>query len=144
MPDTRRLLLEFDTDEVGKLARTKPNEKKALIQAFSDSSDIVRERALIAAIEVADPNIVTDVTKALKDDVADVRIAAAQALAFYHQPRTIPNLLEGLKDSNTWVKSHCAAGLSKILNGPLWARLPEETVDKMINDFPEYGIGIME
>jgi len=48
LPETRRLLLEFDTDEVGRLAREKPNEKKALIKAFTDSSDIVRERALIA------------------------------------------------------------------------------------------------
>ena len=130
-------MLEFDTDEVGRLARTNTNEKKALIRAFTDSSDIVRERALIAAIEVADPNMVTDVAKALKDDVANVRIAAAQALAFYHQPRTIPDLLQGLKDTNTWVRSHCAAGLSKVLNGPLWARVPEKTIDKMINDFPD-------
>ncbi|TFG32062.1 HEAT repeat domain-containing protein [Candidatus Thorarchaeota archaeon] len=137
MPDTRKLLLEFDTDEVGRLARTNTSEMKALVRAFTDSSDVVRERALIAAIEVADPNVVTDIVKAMNDDAANVRIAAAQALAFYHQPRTVPNLLEGLKDSNTWVRSHCAAGLSRILNGPLWARIPEDTVDKMINDFPD-------
>ena len=137
MPDIRKLLLEFDTDEVGRIARTNANEKKALIRAFSDSSDIVRERALIAAIEIADPNIVTDVIKSLKDDVVNVRIAAAQTLAFYHQPRTIPDLLQGLKDSNPWVRSHCALGLSKVLNGPLWARVPEDTIDKMINNFPD-------
>ncbi len=137
MPDTRRLLLEFNTDEVGRLARTHSNERKALVQAFTDSSDIVRERALLAAIEVVDPNMVVDIAKAMKDDVADVRIAAAQALAFYHQPRTIPDLLQGLKDSNTWVRSHCAAGLSKILNGPLWARLSQDTLDKIVNDFPD-------
>jgi len=137
LPDIRKLLLEFDIDEVGRLARTNANEKKALIRAFSDSSDIVRERALIAAIEIADPNIVTDVIKSLKDDVVDVRIAAAQTLAFYHQPRTIPDLLQGLKDSNTWVRSHCASGLSKVLNGPLWARVPEDKIDKMINNFPD-------
>ncbi|TFG33970.1 HEAT repeat domain-containing protein [Candidatus Thorarchaeota archaeon] len=137
MPDTRKLLLEFDTDEVGRLARTNASEMKALIKAFTDSSDIVRERALIASIEVADPNIVTDVVKVMNDDVVNVRIAAAQALAFYHQPKTIPNLLQGLKDANTWVKSHCAAGLSKILNGPLWARVSQDTIDKMINDFPD-------
>lgn len=137
MPETRKLLLEFNTDEVGRLARTNANEMKALIRAFSDSSDVVRERALIAAIETANPNIVTDVVKALNDDAANVRIAAAQALAFYHQPRTIPNLLQGLKDSNTWVRSHCAAGLSKIFNGPLWARLPEDSIDKMIGNFPD-------
>ncbi|MHA1863666.1 MAG: HEAT repeat domain-containing protein [Candidatus Thorarchaeota archaeon] len=137
MPETRRLLLEFDTDEVGRLAREKPNEKKALIKAFTDSSDIVRERALIAAIDVVDPTIVTDVIKVMDDDTTDVRVAAAQALAFYQQPRTVPNMLRGLKDSSPWVSSHCAAGLSKILNGPIWARLPEESVDMMLNDFPE-------
>jgi len=129
--------LEFDTDEVGRLARENKAERSALIKAFSDPSDIVRERALIAAIDLADPLVVTDVVKALSDDVPDVRIAAAQALAFYHQPRTIPNMIQGLKDSNTWVRSHCAAGLSKLLNGPVWARISEDNVQKFIDDFPE-------
>jgi len=134
---TRRLLLEFDTDEVGRLARESPSEKKALIKAFTDSSDIVRERALIAAIDVVDPTIVEDVIKVMEDTTTDVRIAAAQALAFYHQPRTVPNLLRGLKDTSPWVGSHCAAGLSKILKGPIYARLSEESVDKMLDDFPD-------
>ncbi len=137
MAKTRSLLLEFDTDEVGRLARENKAERSALIKAFSDPSDIVRERALIAAIDLADPLVVTDVVKALSDDVPDVRIAAAQALAFYHQPRTIPNMIQGLKDSNTWVRSHCAAGLSKLLNGPVWARISEDNVQKFIDDFPE-------
>ena len=137
MPKTRSLLLEFETDEVGKLARKNAKEKKALIKAFSDTSDIVRERALIAVIDLADPEVVTDIAKALTDDVLDVRIAAAQALAFYHQPRTVPMLLMGLKDESTWVRSHCAVGLSKLLNGPIWARLPSEDIDKLVEDFPE-------
>lgn len=133
----RNLLLEFETDEVGKLARTNDKSKKELVKAFTDPSDIVRERALLASIDLADPEVITDVTKALSDDVADVRIAAAQALAFYHQPRTIPVMIKGLKDSNTWVRSHCAAGLSKLLNGPIWARLSEEDIDRFVEDFPE-------
>ncbi|MBN2228841.1 MAG: HEAT repeat domain-containing protein [Candidatus Thorarchaeota archaeon] len=137
MPDTRRLLLEFDTDEVGRLAKKNANEKKALIKAFTDSSDIVRERALIAAIEVADPTIIEDITKVMDDDVANVRIAAAQALAFYHQPKTVPILLKGLKDVSPWVRSHCAVGLSKLLNGPIWARINHDSIDKMINDLPD-------
>ena len=137
MSKTRRLLLEFDTDEVGRLARKKPSEKKALIKAFTDSSDIVRERALIAAIDVVDPTIVEDIIKVMEDTNTDVRIAAAQALAFYHQPRTVPDMLRGLKDTSPWVGSHCAAGLSKILKGPIYARLSEEAVDKMLDDFPD-------
>ncbi len=133
----RSLLLEFDTDEVGKLARKNAKNKQALINAFSDTSDVVRERALIAAIELADPEIVTDVAKALADDVLDVRIAAAQALAFYHQPRTVPVLIKGLKDDSTWVRSHCAVGLSKLMNGPIWARLSDEHIDRLVEDFPE-------
>jgi hypothetical protein len=134
---TRSLLLEFETDEVGRLAREQKSERKALISAFTDPSDIVRERALIAAVDLADPTIVTDIVKAMSDEVPDVRIAAAQALAFYHQPRTVPDLLKGLQDDNTWVRSHCAAGLSKLLNGPIWARISKENVEKLINDFPE-------
>lgn len=130
-------MLEFETDEVGKLARMNVKNKTALIKAFSDTSDIVRERALIASIDLADPEVVTDVAKALDDDVTDVRIAAAQSLAFYHQPRTIPVLFKGLKDDSTWVRSHCAVGLSKLLNGPIWARLPTEDIDKFLDDFPE-------
>ncbi len=137
MSKTRKLLLEFDTDEVGRLARKKPSEKKALIKAFTDSSDIVRERALIAAIDVVDPTIVEDIVKVMEDNTTNVRIAAAQALAFYHQPRTVPDMLRGLKDSSPWVGSHCAAGLSKILKGPIYARLSEESVDKMLDDFPD-------
>ena len=137
MSKTRRLLLEFDTDEVGRLARKNASEKKALIKAFTDSSDIVRERALIAAIDVVDPTIVEDIIKVMEDTTTDVRIAAAQALAFYHQPRTVPDMLRGLKDTSPWVGSHCAAGLSKILKGPIYARLSEESVDKMLDDFPE-------
>ena len=137
MAKTRSLLLEFETDEVGRLARETKTERKALINAFSDPSDVVRERALIAAVDLADPAVVTDVVKALADEVADVRIAAAQALAFYHQPRTVPDLLKGLKDDNTWVRSHCAAGLSKLLNGPIWARITTNDVEKIIDDFPD-------
>ena len=129
--------MEFETDEVGRLARETKSERKALINAFTDPSDIVRERALIAAVDLADPTVVTDIVKALSDDVADVRIAAAQALAFYHQPRTVPVLIKGLKDDNTWVRSHCAAGLSKLLNGPIWARISRENVEKLIEDFPD-------
>ena len=134
---TRKLLLDYDTEEVGRLARKKPAEKKALIKAFTDSSDVVRERALIAAIDVIDPNIVVDIVKVMEDDTTDVRIAAAQALAFYHQPKTVPDMIKGLKDASPWVRSHCAVGLSKILNGPIWARLTEESVDKILDDFPE-------
>jgi len=134
---TRSLLLEFETDEVGRLARENKVERSALIKAFADPSDIVRERALIAAVDMADPTVVIDVAKALADEVSDVRIAAAQALAFYHQPRTIPDLIKGLKDDNTWVRSHCAAGLSKLLNGPIWARVSENDVEKLVEDFPD-------
>ncbi|MHA2323211.1 MAG: HEAT repeat domain-containing protein [Candidatus Thorarchaeota archaeon] len=137
MAKTRSLLLEFETDEVGRLAREKKSERKALINAFSDSSDIVRERALIAAVDLADPTVVADIVKALSDEVPDVRVAAAQALAFYHQPRTVPDLIKGLKDTSPWVRSHCAVGLSKLLNGPIWARISEDDVEKFIEDFPE-------
>ena len=137
MPETRRLLLEFNTDEIGLLARTDPKEMKALIRAFADTSDIVRERALIAAVEAADPALVNEIAKVMEDDVGDVRIAAAQALAFYHQPRTIPILMKGLKDPNTWVRSHCASGLSRLLNGPIWARVSKDSIDTILNNFPD-------
>ncbi|TXT57420.1 MAG: hypothetical protein BAJATHORv1_10122 [Candidatus Thorarchaeota archaeon] len=136
MSKTRRLLLEFETEEVGKQARSNSEVRKELVRAISDSSDIVRQRALLATIDLADPTVVDDVTKAMKDDEEEVRIAAAQSLAFYHQPKTIPILLEGLKDSDPWVRSHCAKGLSKLIHGPLWARLPEEDIDKILSDFP--------
>ena len=141
MAKTRSLLLDFETDEVGRLAREKKTERKALLNAFSDPSDIVRERALIAAVDLADPTVVADIVRALSDDVADVRIAAAQALAFYHQPRTVPDLIKGLKDDSTWVRSHCAVGLSKLLNGPIWARISSDDVEKIVDDFPDMGEG---
>ncbi|MFW9889192.1 MAG: HEAT repeat domain-containing protein, partial [Candidatus Thorarchaeota archaeon] len=81
--------------------------------------------------------IVTDIIQTMTDDEDSVRIAAAQALAFYHQPRTIPDLLKGLQDINTWVRSHCAAGLSKLLNGPIWARLDSSDIEDLIAGFPE-------
>ena len=137
MSETRRLLLEFETEEVGIRASKDKRVKKALVSAFSDASDVVRERALLAAIDVGDPTIVTDIIKAMADDEDSVRIAAAQALSFYHQPRTIPNLLEGLQDINTWVRSHCAAGLSKLLNGPIWARLDSGDVEDLVAGFPD-------
>jgi hypothetical protein len=130
-------LLEFETEEVGIRARDNKKMRKALVRAFSDPSEIVRERALIAAIDLGDPSIVTDIRAPLDDDNADVRVAAAQALAWYHQPRTIPALIHGLKDSNTWVRSHCALGLSKLLHGPIWARIPGEDIDIIHTDFPE-------
>ncbi|TFG14772.1 hypothetical protein EU537_02200 [Candidatus Thorarchaeota archaeon] len=138
MSETRRLLLEFKTEEVGKLARENKQTKKELVKAFSDPSEVVRERALIAAMDFASPEIVPEVEEVLSDDdAAEVRIAAAQALAWYQQPRSIPTLLRGLKDQNTWVKSHSAAGLSKLVNGPIWARVDEETVDTILNGFPD-------
>ncbi|MCK4484890.1 MAG: HEAT repeat domain-containing protein [Candidatus Thorarchaeota archaeon] len=137
MSNARRLLLEFETEEVGVRARKNKKMRKALIRAFSDPSEIVRERALIAAIDLGDASIVTDIRAPLDDDNADVRVAAAQALAWYHQPRTIPALIHGLKDSNTWVRSHCALGLSKLLHGPIWARIPGEDIDIIHADFPE-------
>ena len=137
MSNARRLLLEFETEEVGVRARKNKKMRKALVRAFSDPSEIVRERALIAAIDLGDPSIVTDIRAPLDDDNADVRVAAAQALAWYHQPRTVPALIHGLKDSNTWVRSHCALGLSKLLHGPIWARIPSEDIDIIHADFPE-------
>lgn len=131
--------MDFETDEVGRLAREKKTERKALLNAFSDPSDVVRERALIAAVDLADPTVVADIVRALSDDVTDVRIAAAQALAFYHQPRTVPDLIKGLKDDSTWVRSHCAVGLSKLLNGPIWARISSDDVEKIVDDFPDMG-----
>jgi len=133
----RRLLLEFETEEVGIQARKNKKMRNALVRAFSDPSEIVRERALIAAIDLGDPSVVTDIRPNLDDDNADVRVAAAQVLAWYHQPRTIPALIHGLKDSNTWVKSHCALGLSKLLHGPIWARIPGKNIDIIHADFPE-------
>jgi hypothetical protein len=130
-------LLEFETEEVGIRARNNKKMRKALVRAFSDPSEIVRERALIAAIDLGDPSIVTDIRAPLDDDNADVRVAAAQALAWYRQPRTVPALIHGLKDSNTWVRSHCALGLSKLLHGPIWARIPGEDIDIIHTDFPE-------
>lgn len=130
-------MLEYDTEEVGRLARSTPSEMKALVKAFTDSSDVVRERALIAAIDAVNPTIVLDVVKVMEDDTTNVRIAAAQALAFYHQPKTIPDMIRGLKDTSPWVRSHCAAGLAKILTGPIWARIPQESVDTILNDFPD-------
>jgi hypothetical protein len=129
-------LLDYETDEVGRLAKDDSRVRAALIQAFSDSSEIVRERALLAAIELGDPHIVTDASKTLTDEDADVRIAAAQLLAWYGQPRTIPELLKGLKDSNTWVRSHCAAGLSKLLPGPTWARLASKDTELLVSGLP--------
>ncbi len=137
MSNARRLLLEFETEEVGVRARDNKKMRKALVRAFSDPSETVRERALIAAIDLGDPSVVTDIRPTLDDDNADVRVAAAQALAWYHQPRTIPALIHGLKDSNTWVRSHCALGLSKLLHGPIWARIPGEKIDIIHADFPE-------
>jgi len=46
-------------------------------------------------------------------------------------------LIRGLKDASPWVRSHCAAGLAKLLNGPIWARLTEESIDKILEDFPD-------
>ena len=137
MAETRRLLLEYETEQVGKLAREKPKARKALVKAFSDASEIVRQRALFAALDMGDPSIVVDVIKALSDDEAEVRVVAAEVLAWYHQPRTIPQLLKGLKDDDTWVKSHCASGLSKLINGPIWARVKQEDVDLFIGNFPD-------
>ncbi len=138
MSETRRLLLEFETEEVGRLARENNRTKKELVKAFSDPSEVVRQRALLAAIDFGNPEIVPKVEEILSaDDDAEVRIAAAQALAWFQQPRSIPALLGALKDQNTWVRSHSAAGLSKLVNGPIWARVDEETVDTILNDFPE-------
>ncbi len=136
MPDVRLMLLEYETDEVGRLARESPTVKRDLIAAFGDVSETVRERALLSAIEVADPSLVNNVVKALSDAEDNVRIAAAQVLAWYRQPRTIPSLFAGLKDKNVWVRSHCAAGLSKLLNGPIWARIPADDIDKLVNGLP--------
>ncbi|MHA1481188.1 MAG: HEAT repeat domain-containing protein [Candidatus Thorarchaeota archaeon] len=137
MAETRRLLLEYETEEVGRLAREKPKVRTALIKAFSDASEIVRQRALFAALDMGDPSIVIDVEKALSDDEAEVRVVAAEVLAWYQQPRTIPQLLKGLKDTDTWVKSHCASGLSKLINGPIWARVKQEDVDIFIENFQD-------
>jgi len=131
------MLLDFETDEVGRKARGDAKIRQSLVKALTDTSDIVRQRALIATIELGDPMIVVDVAKSMNDDDDEVRIAAAESLAYYQQPSTIPQMLEGLKDSNTWVKSHCANGLSKLISGPIWARVKEEDVDTILADFPE-------
>jgi hypothetical protein len=137
--ETRRLLLEYETEEVAMMARKNKSVRKALVKSFSDTSEIVRERALQASIDLADPTIVPDVLKLLKDDDDNVRIAAAQALSWYQQPRTIPDLLQGLKDKNPWVRSHCAKGLSKLVHGPIWARLSKDAIETIVGNFDGMG-----
>ncbi|MHA1960953.1 MAG: HEAT repeat domain-containing protein [Candidatus Thorarchaeota archaeon] len=133
MSETRRLLLEYETEQVARLAKKSSKNRKALVKAFSDTSEIVRERAILAAIDLADPTVIDELMDSLQDDDNNVRIAAAQALAWYQQPKTIPHMLRGLKDPNTWVRSHCAFGLSKLLRGPIWARIPVEDVDRILS-----------
>jgi len=137
MSETRRLLLEFETEEVGIRAQKSKKVRSALVSAFSDASDVVRERALLASMDIGNPTVVIDLAKAMNDEEESVRIACAQALAFYHQPRTVPDLLRGLNDTNTWVRSHCAAGLSKLLRGPIWARLSEEDIELLVSNYPD-------
>ncbi len=136
MSEIRRLLLEFETDHVARLARKDSKYKKALIKAFSDPSEIVRERALLAAIDVVDPTLVDAIADRIDDEDTDVRIACAEALAWYKQPKTVMVMLRGLLDNNTWVRSHCAFGLSKLLEGPIWARVPREDIQTIIDGFP--------
>ncbi len=136
LSEIRRLLLEFELENVARLANKTAKYKKALVKSFSDPSEIVRERALLASIDMADPTLVDDIVNALNDEDADVRIACAQALAWYQQPKTVPYMLRGLLDENPWVRSHCAAGLSKMLEGPIWARIPKEDIKKIIDGFP--------
>ncbi len=137
MSETRRLLLEFETERLSSLAKKDKRVREELIRAFSDASEVVRERALIAAVDLGDPTIVDDIAKAMSDNEDDVRIAAAQALAWYRQPRSIPALLNGLKDPNPWVRSHSAAGLAKLLSGPIWARQKGDVIDRFIAAFPD-------
>ncbi len=137
LSETRRMLLDFEIDEVGRQARSSKKVRKDLVKALSDASDIVKQRAVLASMELGDPTIVKDLVNSLKDENDDVRVAAAEVLAYYRQPLTIPNLLEGLKDKNTWVKSHCANGLAKIISGPIWARVQEEKIDTILADFPD-------
>ncbi len=139
MSETRRLLLEYEMEEVGIQARKDKRVRKALEKAFTDTSDVVRARALIAAIDLNDPTIVDNVVDVIDDEEAEVRIAAAQVLAWYKQPKTIPTMIRGLHDSNPWVRSHCAAGLSKLLHGPIWARIPREKVSVIVNNFEDMG-----
>ncbi len=138
MSETRRLLLEFKTELVSSRAKRDSRIREELIKAISDVSEVIRERALIAAIDLDDPTIVEHIIKSMDDPDDDVRIAAAQALAWYRQPRTVPVLLKGLKDPNPWVRSHCAAGLSKLMSGPIWARLSEDAVANLVAGFPDW------
>ncbi|UCE09661.1 MAG: HEAT repeat domain-containing protein [Candidatus Thorarchaeota archaeon] len=133
MSETRRLLLDYETEQVARLAKESSKNRNALIKAFSDTSEIVRERAILAAIDLADPTVIDDLLTSLQDEDDNVRIAAAQAIAWYQQPKTIPYMLQGLKDKNTWVRSHCAFGLSKLLRGPIWARVPSEDIDRILS-----------
>jgi hypothetical protein len=135
LSETRRLLLEYEIEEVGMQARKDKRVRQALEKAFTDTSDVVRARALIAAMDLNDPSIVDSAKEAINDEESEVRIAAAQLLAWYKQPRSIPSLLEGLQDSNPWVRSHSAAGLSKLLHGPIWARIQREKISIMANGF---------
>ena len=48
-----------------------------------------------------------------------------------------PILMKGLKDPNTWVRSHCASGLSRLLNGPIWARVSKDSIETILNNFPD-------
>ena len=135
MSETRRLLLEYEIEEVGMQARKDKRVRQALEKAFTDTSDVVRARALIAAMDLNDPTIVDNAKDSMSDEESEVRIAAAQVLAWYRQPRSIPLLLQGLQDSNPWVRSHSAAGLSKLLHGPIWARIPRDKISIMVNGF---------
>jgi len=88
----------------------------ALIQALRDASPYIRQKAAVTlrALRVSKPEDVDVVIRALQDNDANVRCAAAEALGEIKEKRATSYLMRTLKDPEWYVRRAVALALGKI------------------------------
>jgi len=105
---------------IGEVARQNPEDSRsteALRSAFTHEDNAVRHWALRSAGSMGDhaSAFEEDLRARLKDDAADVRVWAAQALCrLGHQEEALPVLAEALSDTNGGTRLHAAHALEAL------------------------------
>ena len=137
MEDIRQMLLDWKTEKVAKLCMENDTNFRVLVRLLKDSSEIVRQRAVEALIEIGSAYVVEHLINAMEDSSEDVRVQAAIGLELIKNEIAIPRLFRALKDESYWVRSHAAAALSKYLPGPIWMKVDPKDIDVIVTDFPD-------
>lgn len=133
-PDTQRAAIAW-------MARQKWGHEKPYMDAYrlaeSSPSPLVRGQALLALGTSGQPSVAPDLQRGLTDPSQFVRLCAAMAATYVHNPILIPDLITRLHhDSNAQVRIYAAEALRSYKTRPV--------IETLINALDDSNVAIVQ